>query len=513
MRFAAFIVALLLAAAPLAAEKPQFSVSKKDRQAAEREFKRALELEKAGRPEEALQAAAHAAELFPGNDVYATTREILRQKIASQYLERGNAKSVAGDLAGAAAQFRLALAIDPQNSYLIQRLRDVSPADDPERRRTLQLLASVDQIDLVPSSGKASIHVRGDTRALYTQIGQVFKVTFQFDQAMNSRPVRFDLDDVDFYTAIRLAGQMTKTFWSPISRTEAIVANDTQEMRRLYERMSLRTFYIGNALSATDLTDVVNILRTIFEVNLVSVEPNHNTITIKAPRETVEAAASFIENLMVARPEILLEVQAMEFDANSASTYGIDLPTSFQLFSIPSELRRVLGSDAQSIIDQFNRTGTIDPSTIPAADLANLQGSPLLSPFFFFGKGQGLVGFNVPPVVAHLARNSSRSSILEHVTLRAKEGESATFRVGDRFPVLTGTFNSLTFSTRGVVTNSASTPQFQYVDLGLTLKAKPHVQSDGDVRLDLKFELVALVQSRSTTFRSSATARSKGTSR
>src|SRR5499433_3932288 len=243
MRFAAFIAAVLLAAAPLVAEKPQFSVSKTDRRAAEREFKRALDLDKAGRTEEALQAAGHAAELFPGNAAYATAREMLRQKVVAVYLERGNAKADARDLAGAAAQFRLALAIDPQNSYLIQRLRDVSPADDPERRRTLQLLASVDQIDLVPSSGKASIHLRGDTRSLYAQIGQVFKVTFQFDQGINSRPVRFDLDDVDFYTAIRLAGQMTKTFWSPISRTEAIVATDTQEMRRTYERMSLRTFY------------------------------------------------------------------------------------------------------------------------------------------------------------------------------------------------------------------------------------------------------------------------------
>jgi general secretion pathway protein D len=507
MRFRALILVLLFCAADLhpatptpcvagtpslAADKPQSSVSKKDRQAAEREFKRAVELQKAGQLEGALQAAAQAAELFPGNGAYVTAREMLRQQIAAGYLDRGNALSAKGDLAGAALQYRQALAIDPQNSYVMQRLRDVSSAEDPYRQRTLQLLASVDQIDLVPSSGKANIHVRGDTRTLYMQIGQAFKVNFVFDQAMTSRQVRFDLDDVDFYTATRLAGQMTRTFWSPISRTDAMVASDTQEMRRTYERVSLRTLYIPNALSSTDLTDVMNILRTIFEVNSVSVDQAHNTITLKAPRETVEAAVSFIENLEAARPEVLLEVQAIEFDANRASTYGLDLPTSFTLFSIPSELRRILGPDAQSIIDQFNRTGTIDPSTIPSADLANLQGSPLLSPFFFFGKGEGLTGFVVGPIAAHLALNSSRSTVLEHVTLRAKENEAATFRVGDHYPILTGTFTSITFDSRGVP-STASNPQFQFYDLGLTLKAKPHVlAAAGDVRLDLEFEIVAL---------------------
>ncbi|HKF23849.1 MAG TPA: hypothetical protein VKE93_19910 [Candidatus Angelobacter sp.] len=475
----------------MAAEKPH-SVSKKDRRAAEQEFKRALELEKAGQLEGALQAATHAAELFPDNTSYATGREVLRQRIASAYLERGDALAAKGDLAGAAAQFRAALAVDPQNSYLMQRLRDVSAPDDPYRDRTLRLLASVDQIDLAPSAEKASIHVRGDTRALYAQLGRAFGVTFQFDQAMNSRQVRFDLDDVDFYTATRLAGQMTKTFWSPVSKNEAIVANDTQEMRRVYEHNSLRTFYIGNAISQAELTDLQNILRTIFEVNFISVDPGHNTISIRAPREIVEAAASFIDNIMVARPEVLVDVQFMEFDSDSALQYGLNLPTSFQLFSIPSEIRRILGPDAQSVIDQFNRTGTIDPSTIPAADLANLQGSPLLSPFFFFGKGNGLVGFTVPPVSATLSKTHSRSTNLEHVTLRAMNGESATFRVGDRYPVLTGTFNNVTFDSRGTVSSTGSTPQFQYYDLGLTLKVKPHVQVTGDVRLDLEFEVVAL---------------------
>ena len=473
------------------ADSRHSSVSKKDRQAAALEFKRALDFQKAGQLEEALSAAGRASELFPGNPEYLTAREALRQQLVSRLLTQGNRLAEAGNLSGAQAQFRQALSIDPENTYVQQRLRDVMPTDDPDRSRTLQMLASVDQIDLAPSPGPASIHTRGDTRSVYAQVGKLFGITFRFDDALASRQLRLDLDNVDFYTATQLIGKMSKTFWVPVSRQEAIVATDTPELRRQYERQSVRTFYIGYATTAAELNDIANILRNIFEMTVVAVSPTHNTITVKAPRASVEAAASMIDNLMDVRPEILLEVQEFEFDTDEARKYGLNLPNSFVLFNVYSEIRRVLGGDAQAIIDQLKKTGTINPTTIPVADLANLQGSPLLSSFLLFGKGLGLTGLVVSPIIANFSFNSSSSKTTEHVTLRALDGESATFRVGSRFPILTGSFSSLSLSANGRPA-IASTPQFQYQDLGLTVKAKPHYQSGGEVRLDLEFDVVGL---------------------
>jgi type II secretory pathway component GspD/PulD (secretin) len=206
---------------------------------------------------------------------------------------------------------------------------------------------------------------------------------------------------------------------------------------------------------------------------------------------TVDAAAQVIDNLMDAKPELLLDVQEVELDTDKTTQYGLNLPNSFTVFNIPSEIRRVLGADAQPIIDQLTKTGTIDPSKIPPADLANLQGSPLLSPFVIVGHGMWLTGISTPPISGKLALNSSRAGTLEHATLRAVDGESATFKVGSRYPILTSTFSNVAFSAQGsaVVGN---TPQFQYYDLGLTLKAKPHYQSSGDVRMDLELEIIGL---------------------
>jgi len=52
--------------AKAARSAPKPAISKHDREAAEKEFKTALELRKKGNPEEALLAAMRAQQLFPG---------------------------------------------------------------------------------------------------------------------------------------------------------------------------------------------------------------------------------------------------------------------------------------------------------------------------------------------------------------------------------------------------------------------------------------------------------------
>lgn len=491
MRFRLLSLILVLSVCPLGLSAGT-QVSKKDRQAAEKEFHHAVEFQQAGNLEEALQAAKNAAALFPGNLEYQQACEMLRQQIVGRHLTSGNNLALAGDLAGAQAQFRVALDMDPANTYAMQRLRDVSPTDDPDHRRTLELLASLDPIDVEPAPGKKSIHIRsGDTRSVYTQLGTLFNVTVRFDTAVNSRQLRVDVDDVDFYTAMAVVGKLSRTFWAPVSKNEIMVAMDTPEMRRQYERMSMRTFYIGNATAPSDVTDIVNALRNIFDVKLVSVEAGKNTITLRAPRGTVEAAASFIDNLMVAKPEVMVQVEAYEFDTSKTVSYGVNLPTSFQVFNIASEIRRVLGSDAQNVINQLLQTGTVNPASIPAADLANLQGSPLLAPFVVFGKGLGLTGVTTPPVGFNLSLNSSVVATLENANLRALDGETTTFRVGDRFPIVVSTFSTVAVSAQGQAP-VGNTPQFQYEDLGLTLKIKPHYQTGDEIRLDFDLKIEGL---------------------
>ncbi len=473
----------------MAADKPK-SAAEKDPPDAEKVFQTAVELQKEGKPQDALGAITQAIQLAPGNVQYLTLREILRQQIVGEYVEQGNHLAAAGDNTGAAQRFRSALEIDPQNAFVAQRLRDVAPPDgDPEHHRIMQLLASVDDINLEPAPGKKSFHIQGDTRQAYTQIGNAFGITMRFDQSMNSKSLRFDLDNVDFFTVMNLMGKMTKTFWSPVTAHEAMIATDNQEMRKQYERLALRTYYVGNAASQTDLNDLVNVLRNVFDMRFVSIQPNKSTITLRAPREQVEAAASLLDNLMDAKPELMLDIKEFEIDTDNLRNMGINLPTSFQVFNIPSEIRNVLGADAQPVINTLLKTGTIDPSQISASSLSNLAGSPLLAPFVFFGGGLTLTGISTPSISSQLAFNSSISRNLEHMDLRATDGEAASFLVGSHFPIVTSTFSDVAVSNSGAA-QIGNTPQFTYQDLGISLKATPHYHANGDITLvlDLKID-------------------------
>lgn len=468
-------------------------VSKKDLKIAEKSFKEAQDLQTSGKLPEALLAVSHATELVPANLEYRTLEEQLRLQIVGQHVENGNRLAAVGDTSGAAKEFRNALAMDPANAFAAQRLHDVSPEDDPdpEHTHTLQLLASVNQIDLQPSPAKKSFHMQGDTRQLYNQIGTAFGINIAFDQALTTKSLSFNLDNVDFYTAIGLAGKMTKTFWAPIAGHDVIVANDTQELRKQYERLSLRTFYVGNAVSPTELQDIANVIRNIFDLRQVGIEPGKNTITVRGPRDQVEVASSLIDNLMEAKPELMLDIKEYEIDTNDLVNLGLNLPTSFTVFNIPSEIRRALGPDAQGIIDQLNKTGTIDPNSVPSGDLAGLVGSPLLAPFIFFGKGNGLTGISTPPITGTASLNKSTASNLEHMMLRATDGETVDFMVGTKFPVVNSTFTNVAVSAAGQ-TQLGNTPQFTYVDLGVTLKTTPHYHSDGRVTLSMELAIQAL---------------------
>jgi general secretion pathway protein D len=490
MKWITAILLVLVSLAAFAEDKPK-PVSKQDQKLAAAEFKRALDLRKEGKVEEALLAATDASRLVPADPEYLLTREMLRQQIVSSYVNRGNKLAENGDPKAASVQFKEALARDPENSYVQQRLHDVSGDDNADHQKVMQLLAGVNNVELQPDSGKRSIHAGPDMRSVYTQIGKSFGITFDFDPTVTNRQIRIDLDNVDFDTVASFLGKVTKTFWAPVSSREAIVANDTQDMRTAYERMAVRTFYVPNVTSATDLNDLANVMRVIFDMKFISVQASQNTITVRAPARQIEAMTTFIDSIMDAKPEIMLVVNEYEFDADKLRQYGLNLPTDFTIFNIPSEIRRVLGSDAQTVINALNQNGTIDPTQISPTVLGNLAGSPLLLPFIFFGKGLGLTGFVVPSISGQLSTTKSFSANLEHVNLRAMDAEPTTFRVGTKFPVLSSSFNAVALNSRGQV-NLGITPEFQYVDLGLTLKVTPHYQAGDDVKLDLELEIAGL---------------------
>ncbi|HEX3320842.1 MAG TPA: type II and III secretion system protein [Terriglobales bacterium] len=477
--------------------------SKSDLKSAKDAFARGLKLQNAKKLDEAFAEFEEAARVVPHNLDYLTAREMLRQQLVFDHITKGNDDLVAGRQIEALAEFRSAIQLDPENTFAQQRLQDAAGGATPKVRSPFRTIASASGVDVSPLDSLNTIHYRGDSRGLLTQVASSYGVTVTFDDSVPSRNVRFDIGNVNFGTAMQAAGSVTKTFFTPIGAKEILIAADTPENHRVFDRMGYRTFAVPGATTPQEITEIVNVMRGLFDIRFVMQQPQRGTITLRAPMPILDAATRFLEGLDSGRPEVLLDISAYEVSHTYLRQIGVHIPNQFKLFNIPlGALAGLGGQNIQDLINQLISSGGINQAnntSISAllAQLQSQQNSLLSQPLATFGGGITLFGLSLDQLAATLSLNESSVRNLEHVTLRASDGRDASFKVGSRFPILNATFapifNSAAISQ--VIQNQSFTPafpSFNYEDIGLTMKVKPDVHTSNDVSMNLELQLRTL---------------------
>ncbi len=476
----------------------------KERAQARRDFKEGMKLKSSGNLDQAFEKFEKAAELSPRNLDYITAREFTRQQLVMQALERGNKAMLENKEIVAMAEFRRATEYDPTNDFAIQRLRDSMPEEMDPVSHAMRVVEQSTPIELQPSEAHHDFHYRGDARALLTQVTQAYGVVAEFDDSVQQRRVRFDIENVNFATAMDAAMHVTKTFWVPLSSRQLLFAADTVENRRTLERMSLRTFYLPDVSSDQQLNEMMNSLRVLLNLRYVAAQKSQSTITVRAEQPVVEAAARLLESLSGGAPEVMLDMRVFEISSTLARQIGTAWPTQFTMFNINPSLLVGLGQNAQNLINQLIASGGINQANSTAiqallAQLANQSSSILSQPFATFGGGLTLFGLTTggTGVTINLSLNDSNLRGLEHVTLRASQNNAATLKIGERYPLVNATFSPIynTPAIAQVIGNStyiAPFPSFYFEDLGLILKATPLIHGDRDITLNLELAIRSL---------------------
>jgi general secretion pathway protein D len=477
--------------------------SKGDLKRAHGAFTRGRKLQEHRNLEEALAQFDEATRLAPRNMLFLSAREMTKSQLVFQHTERGDAFLENARREQAAAEFRAALNLDRDNPYTQERLSEAlrDPAA-PHLSGLSWTLADSEEIHLQPKAERATFHYRGDVRGLFTELASAYGVNAQFDDSVVAKTVRFYVDDVDFFTALSLASKVSKTMWTALDSHQVLIAANTAENHRQFDRLSLATFSVPGATTPQQVTEMVTSLKSICEFQKISTGLG-GTLEVRAPQSMLRACTQLLNQLTVERPQVALDIEIYQISHNFTREIGMHIPDTFNLFNIPVAALAALGGQSiSSLVNQLISSGGINQAgTSPLSGLlAQLQGQQngiFSQPLATFGGGLTFSGLSLDHLTTALSLNESWARSLSRATLRSSQGNEATFHVGERYPILNASFAPIFNSPQiaGVLGNQSFVPPFpsvSYEDLGLSIKVKPVIHGNGEVSMSLELQVRSL---------------------
>jgi Flp pilus assembly secretin CpaC len=467
--------------------------------------------------EEAMHGYEQAAALDPSTADYRLAASVARSHAVTALIQAAAKDRLRGDAARARATLAHALELEPKNIQVTQHFYELG--DDAllgQSRPSYEQGAGTvgAAVELAPTAGAHSFHLRAERRQIIQQVFKAYGVDVSVDNSVLATQTRLDVDDVDFETAALVVGLLTESFYIPLDAHHALAARDTRENRQQYTPMEFETVYLPG-LSATELTDVVNLAKNVFNAQQAAAEPTSGTITIRASQRTIHAFNATMRDLLDGRSQVLLEVRMIQLAHTSTRNTGVQPPQSVSAFNVYAEEQSILNAN-QSLVQQIVSSGLAAPGDTLAILGILLASGQVSSSLFSNGValfGGGLTQSALAPgaITANLNLNSSDSRELDEMQLRLGDGEAATIKSGTKYPIQTSSFSSMGASVPTIpgLTGAGSSsslssllaaysgsvpnvPQVQYQDLGLTLKATPKVLRNDEVALTIDMKIDAL---------------------
>jgi len=480
-----------------------------------------------------------ASKLDPQNRDYATAILVVRQHKLTELVQQAGKARLAGDTAHSDTLLAEARAIDPTNPMVLEHIdpammgsaRDGARAGGqgiPPLSRRAQLIAASEvplkietpalagPLQLQPSGALNSFHLRGDTRDLLSQVAAAYGIHAVFDDSVENKDLRFDLDIQPYGKAMPILMSMAHVFAVPIAATDVLIAKDDSVNRERLVRQAEETVPMPG-LTIEQINDLGNAIRNMFDIKQTVVSTGLGSITVRAPEEMLGPMNSVLEDLMQGTGEVMLEVKMYEIDTTHTRDIGATIPQQFTTFNVDAAATNLVNAN-QTLVQEGIAQGLISPTasnlTIAEALIASglVQSSLLTNLLGVFGGGIFQTGINgsVSTSVS-LSLNASDTRTLDDVQMLVSDRQAGTFRAGERYPIVTSTYSTGISTAASSLSNatingvsvasllsqfsggtSATVPQVTYEDLGLTLKATPVIQRSGLINLTLDMKIEAL---------------------
>jgi general secretion pathway protein D len=205
----------------------------------------------------------------------------------------------------------------------------------------------------------------------------------------------------------------------------------------------------------------------------IQADPATNSLIITAPEPQYRQMRAVIDKLDQRRAQVLVEVLIAQVSSTRAAEFGIQWQTG-------------LGKAGNSVVGgigtNFGASGNIIGLSAARTGQELASAAAGISKGLNIGLARQINGVYVLGALAKFLEDSNEGNILSAPNLLTLDNEEAKIVVGRNVPFVTGQFTN-TGSSGGGATNPFQT--IERKDVGLTLRVKPQISEDGQVRLQV----------------------------
>ncbi len=389
-----------------------------------------------------------------------------KTKAAQVHYERGRIHRTAGQLDLAQAELEQSIALDPTSDAAQQemrrvkadlevRAREVAGGTPAERAKARTRGARGAPPMLNPSSTKPiDVTFPPDTniKKIYAALGAAAGINVIYDPQLKDDRFTLDLRGMSFQKALETAMRQAGHFYKVIDERTILIAQDTQQNRKEYEDLVIRTFFLSNG----DVKDVSQMVRSILDLRRLAVIPALNAVVIRDTADKVAVAERLIEVNDKAKSEVVVDVELLQINTEQLIDLGAKFNRSVTATVVPGA-----GSGSTTAVTQ-----------LPWNAIKSLGINDFM--------------FTVPTITFNFIKDNTDAELLAKPQLRIAEGEKAQLVIGDRVPIPVTTINTATTAVGGTITPITS---FQYQDVGIKIDMEPRVHHNKEVSLKLTVEV------------------------
>jgi general secretion pathway protein D len=458
-----------------------------------------------------------ATRLDPANRDYASALSLTHQRHVVELIQQAGKARLLGQSQKADTLLAEARLLDPQNEFASQ---NVGPGVNPKVFRPeiepwiKEGPALAGPVTLLPDPGLKSFHLHTGQQEVLKEVFSGYGIRPTFDESVGKQDLRFDLEETAYQQTVPILLGMVHAFAVPLDSRSVIVAKDTQENRQRLERQLQETIYIPG-MTNEQMDELGNVVKNVFDVKQLTVDKSSGNLVIRAPEQTLTYVNLTLADLIDGGSQVMVELKLYSVDRTNQRTIGAQLPQQIGIYNVAGAADNIVTQN-QTLVNQAISQGLVPAGSsnivIALALIASglVQSTLLSSTIGFFGGGITETGVttNQNPTF-NLALNSSDTRALDDIQVRVGDRQTATFRIGERYPITTSTYTSGTTGSTAALTgvsingvnvssllnssvSSVTIPQIQYEDLGLTLKATPSVQRSGAIAMHLDLKIEAL---------------------